>query len=100
MTPDDRRARVQGEGAWYRKSVLPGDDHKIRPGSVPWSVHLQAWEEYARQGHGSQSAERVAERGGFGYYEIQCLLSGECHPYRSKKCTKVHPPVPGWEADE
>lgn len=49
---------------------------------VPWRIHKKAWEQYARLGHGSQSAERLAERGGFGLTELIILLAGE-DPYGS-----------------
>lgn len=44
--------------------------------NVPWSVHERAWRRYAALGHGDQSAERVAERGGFGWAELCVLLTG------------------------
>lgn len=47
---------------------------------VPWRIHEKAWQQYAKLGHGSQSAERLAERGGFGLGELIYLLAGE-DPY-------------------
>jgi hypothetical protein len=44
---------------------------------VPWRIHLKAWEQYAKLGHGAQTAERLAERGGFGLEELIILLAGE-----------------------
>jgi hypothetical protein len=41
---------------------------------IPWEVHVHAWQVYAALGHGSQSAERIAERGGFGWSELVLLL--------------------------
>lgn len=43
---------------------------------VPWRIHLKAWETYAKHFPG-QSAERLAERGGFGLEELIYLLAGE-----------------------
>jgi hypothetical protein len=63
-------------------------------GTVPWNVHEQAWQQYAALGHGRQSVERIAERGGFGYDEIACLLAGG-DPWNHRPHT--HRPVPGWE---
>ena len=40
---------------------------------VTWEEHLEAWNAYHRRYPG-QSAERIAERGGFGYWEITQLL--------------------------
>ena len=39
------------------------------PRSIPWHFHERAWSEYAAHHHG-QSAERIAERGGFGVSEV------------------------------
>lgn len=41
---------------------------------VPWDVSAEAWKEYAAQGHGNQSHERICERGGFGASELAILL--------------------------
>ena len=41
-----------------------------------WSEHLEAWTVYNRR-HRGQSAERIAERGGFSYWEIAELLGRE-----------------------
>ena len=62
-------------------------------GTVPWATHAKAWEEYHRHFPG-QSAERIADRGGFGYVEIQCLLLGHC----PAGCDGEHVTKPnGWE---
>ena len=45
-------------------------------GSVTWQEHLQAWSEYAARYPG-QSAEVIAGRGGFGYYEMTEYLGHE-----------------------
>ncbi len=63
-----------------RRALVQGDYHAPRgtagrePGTVSWAEHEEAWAQYARDGHGSQSAERINERGGFGYEEISKLL--------------------------
>jgi hypothetical protein len=64
-------------------------------GTIPWETHLAAWAGYAAAGHGSQSAERIAERGGFGYAEVQCALAG--HYSLTGRCGRPHPSPPGWE---
>jgi len=49
-------------------------------GRVPWGVAAKAYESYARRYGASQSLERLAERGGFGWSELAWLLAGapEC----------------------
>jgi hypothetical protein len=44
---------------------------------IRWEIAEQAYKEYARRGHGDQSLERVAERGGFSPEEIDALLAGK-----------------------
>jgi hypothetical protein len=41
---------------------------------VAWEVSAEAWKEYAAEGHGDQSHERLCERGGFGLSELADLL--------------------------
>lgn len=80
IQPLARVAPVQGE--W-----------KGRPaGTVPWAVHLQAFEVYRARLGGGQTAERIAERGGFSYRELQCLLAG----HYGIGCKDAHDPVQGW----
>ncbi len=57
---------------------MPDRNKRFR---VPWRIHMKAWEQYDRLGHGDQSAERIAERGGFGLEELILLLAGE-NPWR------------------
>ena len=54
--------------------------HGIRM-RIPWRIHVKAWEVYGK--HYNQSAERLAERGGFGLIELIYLLAGE-NPYGIK----------------
>lgn len=62
-----RRAPVQDERGNGRGPDMP-------EGSVSWDEHLEVWTRYAAL-HGSrQTAERMAERGGFGFYEAQGYL--------------------------
>lgn len=60
---DERRAPVQAS--------KPEANH---PGTVAWEEHEHAWEAYAQQFGRTQSAERIAERGGFSYYELKLFL--------------------------
>jgi len=47
------------------------------PGTVSWLEHLLAWSQYAARYGQSQTAERLAERGGFGYGEMTDYLGHE-----------------------
>lgn len=67
-----RRAPVQSEYA------NPAKGRKaIGPGTVAWSEHLEAYAGYSGRYGTSQSAERLAQRGGFGYYEMVEFLGHE-----------------------
>lgn len=88
-TASEKRAPVQGMGDL--RSMTP----KSRPpGTVPWDVHERAWKVYAAAFGRSQSAERIAERGGFSYAEMRCLLAGHS-PW---SCPAAHEgDVEGWK---
>lgn|GEM_PF-6797991 len=62
----DKRAPVQGER-------LAGLLH-MAPGTIAWDEHLEVWNAYAAMFGKNQSAERIAERGGFGHFEATALL--------------------------
>lgn len=71
MTPE--RAPVQRDcplhpGRYGCKHTAESPEH--HHGSVSWAEHVEAWEDYARHYGREQTAERLAERGGFGYAEI------------------------------
>lgn len=69
------RVPVQGE--------TTNDPRGYRPrGSVEWWEHVEAWNEYHRH-HSEQSALRIAERGGFGYWEMFSLLQREPVSWRA-----------------
>ena len=46
------------------------------PRRIPWDMHLQAWESYARKYGTDQSPQRIAERGGFGTTELDAFIPG------------------------
>lgn len=46
-------------------------------GTISWEEHLKAWSVYASRYGTQQSAERIAERRGFDYYEITIYLGHE-----------------------
>jgi hypothetical protein len=56
-----------------RPSSAPG----TVPGTISWEEHEQAWREYARRYGTSQSAERLAQRGGFSWWELVDYLGHE-----------------------
>lgn len=62
-----RRAPVQGESR----------PHERAPGTVTWAEHEQAYTAYAARYGTSQTAERLAQRGGFGYREMTEFLGHE-----------------------
>lgn len=66
-----RRAPVQHnrEGG-IRKGVAYGPHG---PGTISWAEHEEAWAVYGAL-YSGQSAERIAERGGFGYVELVDFL--------------------------
>jgi hypothetical protein len=63
---DERRAPVQAD----RRIGKPA-------GTIAWSEHLEAYADYAKRYGTSQSAERLAERGGFGWDELVDHLGRE-----------------------
>lgn len=55
-----KRAPMQGEYSQPRRAA----------GTIAWAEHLEAYAAYAAQYGNGQSAERLAERGGFGWNEF------------------------------
>jgi hypothetical protein len=69
---DERRAPVQESGhRLYR------DGRYKPPGTVSWTEHEEAWRAYAKRYGHQQSAERIAERGGFSRGELVTFLGRE-----------------------
>jgi hypothetical protein len=65
-----RASRSGANGAWNCESVV-----MQRSGaSIPKIIAEEAYKEYSAQGHGSQSFQRLQERGGFSAEEIAILL--------------------------
>jgi len=54
-----------------------GNYAKREVGTIEWWEHELAWEAYVKKWGNYQSAERIAERHGFGYNEISELLGHE-----------------------
>jgi len=60
-----RRAPVQGD-RWLPYGTIGREN-----GTITWEEHLEIYEAYVKKwGCRDQSAERLAERAGFGYGEI------------------------------
>jgi hypothetical protein len=76
---DERRAPVQAE---YRS--LSCDRPPKPAGTVSWEEHKTAWHKYDRRFHCGQTAERIAERGGFAYWEISEFLGHEPTTWRPR----------------
>jgi hypothetical protein len=77
-----RRAPVQGDYPDEKRRAAEQGKPPHGPGTVSWEEHLLAWSAYAAHGH-SQSAERLAQRGGFGYGEMTELLGHEPKTWRA-----------------
>lgn len=58
-----RRAPVQASPAYEGKPAKGA-------GTIAWEEHLLAWTDYARRYGNGQTAERMAQRGGFSYWEV------------------------------
>ena len=54
------------------------------PGTISWAEHEQAWSVYSGRYGGGQSAERIAERGGFSYSELMSFLGHEPTTWRAR----------------
>jgi hypothetical protein len=62
-------------------------DHTFRgrvAGTITWDEHEEAWNDYAKRYGTEQSAERVAERGGFGYDELIDHLKREPRTWKPR----------------
>lgn len=83
-----KRAPVQGDstfgvGGFYREEAIKELGREPRgPGTISWEEHERAWCDYARRYGRQQSAERLAERGGFGYGELIDHLGREPETWR------------------
>ena len=53
-------------------------------GTIAWEEHVKAHAGYVAEFGSLQSAERVAERGGFGYRELVALLGHEPLTWRER----------------
>ena len=77
VTPE-RRVCVQGHGLHHLCEDDPRRADDAKPaGTITWDEHERAWRVYDRKYGPGQSAERIVERGGFGYEELVEFLGHE-----------------------
>lgn len=82
----ERRVPVQGDGPHHLHA-----DHPARrwrethpPGTIAWPEHVEAWEAYAKRYGRDQSAERMAERGGFSFLELRTFLGRDPQTWEAR----------------
>jgi hypothetical protein len=71
---ESRRVPVQGDGSWHLRLDDPRREGANVPGTMTWDEHLEVYAIYAGRYGNSQSAERLAERGGFSKGEAEELI--------------------------
>lgn len=80
-----RRAPVQGE----HRGIQTDRSKPLRgPGTIEWQEHLLAYVSYSARYGTDQSAERLAERGGFSYQELITLLGREPTSWQPRRNTE------------
>lgn len=80
MERDTRRVVVQGDGPYWIGDSHPGKVGSHVPGTVERWEHIEAWEGYRRtfpRSAAQQDADRIEERGGFGFVEMTKYLGHE-----------------------
>lgn len=82
----EQRAPVQGDGHYTLPEWHPRRREREThpPGTIAWHEHLAAWERYAEQYGRRQSAERIAERGGFSFLELRGLLGRDPQTWEAR----------------
>jgi len=78
---EERRARTIGEGPYWAP-VTDWPTGTMTPGTIAWSEHEEIWRKYREKYGNDQDAERIAARGGFGYWEAAALLGYEPRTWR------------------
>lgn len=95
---EDRTAAAQDEHdcptcTCFHRAPMQGDrrgtDAERLDGSIAWFEHLAG---HAHYGH-SQSAERIAERGGFGYGEFTKMVGREPTTWRAGRVEWKSPKI-------
>jgi len=78
MSDGNRRAPVQAHRSLGARNYSDGVNRPSNPpGTIAWHEYLEAWREYDRVYRCGQTAERLAERGGFCLYELREFLGRE-----------------------
>jgi hypothetical protein len=78
---DNRPFPIQGGNETEKRGQQ--SRYRYAPCTVPWWLAEVAYESYVKSGGRGQSLERLAERGGFGRYELVGLIRREFE-YRGK----------------
>jgi len=78
MSGDPKRVPVQG--CWQGR---PGGE-RIPAGTITWEEHCQAWKGYYERWHSNQTAERIAQRGGFSFDELVEYLGREPETWEAR----------------
>lgn len=78
---EERRTRTQGEGPYWMP-VEQWPTGTAFPGTIAWTEHEEAWAGYHAMYPNDQDAERIAARGGFGYWEAAVYLGHEPRTWR------------------
>lgn len=78
ITDEAGNAILQGfidqiDRAQEKRAPVQRDSYMKLPGTISWEEHLEAWHVYHQRWKG-QDAQRIADRGGFGYREIFELI--------------------------
>ncbi len=71
---EERRVPVQSDGDYNLREGDPRREGANVPGTMTWEEHLEVFEKYAAKYGHAQSAERLAERGGFSKAEAEQLI--------------------------
>lgn len=76
LKTEERRVPVQGDGNYSLRHDDSRRGNAHYPGTVSWEEHCEAWAGYAKR-YSGQDAEKIAERGGFGYDEMTEYMGHE-----------------------
>lgn len=87
---------ASGGGDYNPRRMAPIQDHLIRPvqrggipaGKIPWPIHVLAWRTYHATFGNDQTAERIAERGGFSWVELLAGIRGDMSPEGMRRVTE------------
>ncbi len=82
----ERRAPVQAWGCAHLDENHPHREKGAKPsGTISWEEHEEVWAAYDKMWRTGQSAERMAQRGGFGYREATELVGHELKTWQPRK---------------